>query len=94
VPIVEYLDRREAVNKMPDGPAKTAALEELRAPVNGVPRFASRVYVGRDTSKAAVVNLGDRMGRTRLRLVVDSVNVARIEFLNENGQVVRSVGEK
>jgi len=94
VPIVEYLDRREAVNKMPDGPAKTAALEELRAPVDGVPRFAQRVYVGRDTSKAAVVNLGDRLGRTRLRLLVDSLNVPRIEFLDENGQVVHRVPER
>jgi len=94
VPIVEYLDRREAINKMPDGPAKTAALQQLNAPVDGAPRFASRVYVGRDTSKAAVVNLGDRMGRTRLRLVVDSLNVARIEFLDENGQVTGRIPER
>jgi hypothetical protein len=47
--------------------------------------------VGRNLAKAAIVNLGDRMGRTRLRLLVDSLGSARIEFLDENGAVVQRI---
>lgn len=93
VSILDDVNRREEVDRMQDGPAKQRALEELRGPVNGVPRFAQRVYVGRDVSKAAVVNLSDRLGRPRLRLLVDSLNVARIEFLDEGGRVVYRLPE-
>jgi hypothetical protein len=41
-----------------------------------------------------VLNLGDRAGKTRLRLVVDSLGVAGIEFLDENGTVTRRIGER
>ena len=54
---------------------------------------AQRVYVGRDLAKSAIVNLGDRMGRTRLRLVVDSLGAARIEFLDESGRVSQRIPE-
>jgi hypothetical protein len=49
------------------------------------------VYVGRDTSKQAVVNLSDKRGRHRLRLVVDSLGVARIEFLDESGRITHRI---
>lgn len=93
VSILDDVNRREEINRMPEGPARQRALEELRGPVNGVPRFAPRVYVGRDVNKAAVVNLSDRLGRPRLRLLVDSLNVARIEFLDEAGRVVHRLPE-
>ena len=93
VSIYDFVLRRDSINKMPDGPAKTAALAKLMEPVNGVPLMAPRVYVGRDPSKSAVVNLSDRLGRARLRLLVDSVGVARIEFLDEAGRIVRRIPE-
>jgi hypothetical protein len=93
VNIYEWVLRRDSINALPDGPAKTAALAKLRDPVNGVPLNAQRVYVGRDVSKSAIVNLGDRMGRPRLRLLVDSLGSARIEFLDEGGRVVRRIPE-
>jgi hypothetical protein len=91
VSIYDFVMRRDSINKMPDGPAKTAALAKLMEPVNGVPLMAPRVYVGRDVSKAAIVNLSDRLGRARLRLLVDSVGTARIEFLDEDGRVVHRI---
>jgi hypothetical protein len=62
------------------------------APGNGQALFAQRAFFGRDLAKSAVLNLGDRAGKTRLRLVVDSVGVASIEFLDESGQVRRRIG--
>ena len=91
VNIYEWVLRRDSINKLPDGPQKTAALAKLREPVNGVPLQAQRVYVGRDTSKSAVVNLSDRLGRTRLRLLVDSLGTAKIEFLDDSGRVVQRI---
>lgn len=91
VSIYDFVLRRDSINKMADGPAKTAALAKLVEPVNGVPLAAQRVYVGRDASKAAIVNLSDRFGRARLRLLVDSMGVARIEFLDETGRVVQRI---
>jgi hypothetical protein len=38
-----------------------------------------------------VINLSDRQGRPRLRLVVDSLGAARIDFLDAGGRVTRSV---
>ena len=93
VSIYDFVMRRDSINKMPDGPAKTAALAKLVEPVNGVPLMAPRVYVGRDPSKSAIVNLSDRLGRARLRLLVDSVGAARIEFLDEAGRIVQRIPE-
>jgi hypothetical protein len=91
--IYDWVQRRDSINKMPEGSAKSAALERLRGPVSGVPLFAQRVYVGRDLSRSAVVSLGDPLGRARLRLLVDSLGAARIEFLDESGRVVQRIPE-
>jgi hypothetical protein len=37
--------------------------------------------------------LSDSSGNTRLRLRVDALGTARIEFLDEKGRVVRSIPE-
>jgi hypothetical protein len=81
----------DSIKKMPDGPEKTAALEKLSAPRNGTPLFAQRLYVGRDQSKAAVVNLSDRQGKIRLRMVVDSLGNPRLDFLDAEGKVTYSL---
>jgi hypothetical protein len=91
VSIYDWVAQRDSINKLPEGPAKTAAMQQLVAPRNGQPLFAQRAFFGRDPAKNAVLNLGDRAGKTRLRLVVDSVGVARIEFLDENGRVTHSL---
>jgi hypothetical protein len=91
VNIFDLVQRRDSINRMTDTVARRAALQQLTAPVNGVPLAAQRVFVGRDRSRSAVVNLSDPMGRPRLRMVVDSAGAARIEFLDEGGRVVHRV---
>lgn len=87
VDIYDLIQERDSINKLPDGPAKTAALEKWAAPRNGVPLRAGRVYLGRDPSRSAVLNLSDPQGRPRLRLKVDSLGQASVEFLDEAGAV-------
>jgi hypothetical protein len=88
VSIMEWVAERDSINRLPDGPEKTEALRKLREPRNGVPLFAERVYVGRTVAKAAVVSLSDRNGKPRIRMQVDSVGTASIEFLDEQGRVL------
>ena len=78
---------RDSIMKLPEGAVRNEALQKWQQPRNGVPLFAMRLYVGRTAAKASVVNLADPQGRTRLLLKVDSLGVASIEFMDENGKV-------
>jgi hypothetical protein len=87
VDIFEMVAQQDSISKMPAGPARDEALRQFRAPRNGVPLAAERAYIGRNRAKAAVVNLSDFMGRTRLRIMVDSAGTGSLEFLDEQGRV-------
>jgi hypothetical protein len=94
VPILQVVALSDSIKAMPDGAAKEAATKRLMEPRPGVPLFAQRVYVGRDPSKAALVLLSDKLGRPRLRLMVDSLGEATLAFMDTSGKVVRTVGAK
>jgi hypothetical protein len=91
--IFAWGQQRDSLRKLPDGPAKTEALRKLNSGDPNDPRVAERVYVGRDTLKNAIVKLSDKLGNTRLRLVVDSLGGARVEFLDASGKVTYSLGD-
>jgi len=86
--IYDVVMKRDSIIKMADTAQRMAALQKLMGPVNGVPMYAERVYVGRDRSKSAVVNLSDPQGRPRLRLLVDSLGTPSMQFLDEKGAVI------
>jgi hypothetical protein len=90
--IGDYRARREAVERA-TGEERTRLARELRAAEERGEFWAQRVFVG-SVERRAVVSLKDTAGRTRLRLSVDSTNVARMEFLDERGQVVHRIPEK
>ena len=95
VDIYDLVAERDSITKaIPEGPARTAALQKWAQPRNGVPLAAPRVYVGRDASKAAVLNLSDRTGKPRLRLTVDSLGTPSLEFLDAAGNVTSRLPEK
>ena len=85
--IYDLIMQRDSIDKMSDSAAKAAALQRLYEPRNGIPLRATRVYIGRDPSKSAALNLSDPNGKPRLRLRVDSLGKASIEFLDETGAV-------
>ena len=91
--IFDMVQTRDSINLIADTAARRAALARLSAPRNGVPLRAQRLFVGRDAAKSAIVNLADRDGRTRLRMVVDSSGRPSIEFLDAAGRVTRTIGE-
>jgi hypothetical protein len=90
VNIFDLVQQRDSIRKMPEGAARTASLEKLMAPREGVPMFAQRIYVGRDQSKNAMVNLSDKNGKLRIRMMVDSLNRPSLDFLDETGKVTHS----
>ena len=79
--------RRDSISHMPEGPAKDSALKAWIAWQGGAPYGAPRLFLGRDQRKAATLDLKDQYGRSRLRLVVDSLGDGRIEFLDDSGHV-------
>lgn len=91
--IYDFVKARDSIRAITDSAARTAALERLVAPRNGVPLRAQRLFVGRDAAQSAIVNLADRDGKPRLRLVVDSTGAARIEFLDPAGRVTYSLSD-
>lgn len=91
--IYDLVMDRDSIMKITDSTKRMAALGELMGPRDGVPLYAERVYVGRDRSKSAVVNLSDPQGRSRLRMVVDSLGNPSLEFLDEAGRVTARLPE-
>ena len=87
----EIQARRDTIQRMPEGPAKEAAWRAWVAWQGGAAFGAPRLFVGRTTQKQAVLDLKDQTGRSRLRLAVDSLGAARIEFLDDSGRVTYRV---
>jgi hypothetical protein len=85
---MQFDQKWKAMQKMPDGPAKTEERQRLR---QYSPKL--RMYAGRGRNGASLVQLADGEGRTRLQLVVEPAGNARIEFLDEKGKVTQQVPE-
>jgi hypothetical protein len=83
-PIGEMIEKLQAIQKMPDGPEKSQALQRFRE-TSGV---AQRVFVGKTREKAAVLMLSDTQGRPRIQLVVDAQGEPKLEFLDEKGAIL------
>lgn len=85
--LTDLLDRRKAVESMPDGAAKTAALKSL-SEANLSP---NRVFVGKNKNREAIVALSDAGGRPRIQIVVAASGQSRLEFLDDDGKVSYSL---
>jgi hypothetical protein len=83
-PLSLLIDKLNAANTLTDPAARETALRAARAEAPPGPR---RVFVGKNTDRAAAVALSDANGRPRLKLTVDADGNPRIEFLDEQGQV-------
>jgi hypothetical protein len=84
----EVMAMMQDVEAIEDPAERQARIEELSA--RG-PLRADRMFVGRRMDGEVSVDLRDNAGRSRLRMVVESDGAARIEFLDEEGAVVRTL---
>jgi hypothetical protein len=83
------IDKLATIEKMSEGPEKTAAMKALRETAGAA--VADRVMVGRDREQTALVRLSDGKGRPRLKLSVDAAGVPKLEFFDEAGKVTYSL---
>jgi hypothetical protein len=83
----------KSAQNMPESPEKTAKLNQLMEPTKGNPAYAHRVFIGKDSYKAAIINLSDKEGKTRIQLIVDSLGTAKLNFLDQSGNIVYSLPE-
>ncbi len=86
-PLKEILETLAPIQRMPAGAEKTAASQRWRARYGDHAGGVLRVFVGRDSTGSATLDLKDGAGQTRLRMLVDSLGAARIEFLDAGGRV-------
>ena len=91
VPMAQVLERVQAARAKPEGPERTRALEEMSAWARAQGIFRQRLRAQTTRDKSAVIELADTLQRPRLRMVVDSLGSARLEFLGDSGQVVRAI---
>jgi hypothetical protein len=80
----------QTYNAMPDGPEKKAAEQKLLETFGG----RQRVWVGKGRERNSAVMLSDAAGRPRLLLQVTAAGEASMQFLDENGKVVRTLSPK
>lgn len=78
------VDALNAANKL-TGAERDKAIAAARASAPPGPR---RVFVGKNTDRAATVSLADADGKPRHTLTVDAAGNPRIEFLDANGKVL------
>jgi len=79
----DFVTKNEAVQKMPGGAAKDAAMKEL-----GQEGFApERISIAKLRDKSAMIVLSDAKGKPRIRMSVEETGNPRLEFLDEAGRV-------
>jgi hypothetical protein len=89
-PVAESL---MGIRALPDGPAKEERMRRLREWQSQRGAGARRLYLGKQADKSASLILADPRGRTRVRIMVDSLGAARLEFFDETGRVTHRVPE-
>jgi hypothetical protein len=89
----ELSELYRVLDPMPESPRRDSIARTLIAALPANQRAARRVFVGRDTAKAAILNLSDRSGVTRLQLKVDSLGRASISFLDASGRIQRTIAD-
>jgi hypothetical protein len=90
--IFKQVQLRDSILKnTPDTAAAQAAIIRAFSGTPENPGNAERLYIGRDAAKNAILNMRDPQGKPRLRLVVDSLGGARIEFLDVSGRVTNTI---
>jgi len=92
IPIGELVDLIQA-SRQNAGASRDTAVNRLQRMQADGSLGAQRVFLG-SQNRTAALRINDTLGRTRIRLFVDSANVARLEFLDERGRVVQTLPDR
>lgn len=86
-----YHAQSDSLKAMPPGPARDAAQARFDSAQARGELGSNRGYFGRDKAGSATLRLSDKTGKPRLRLLVDSLGAARMEFLDAAGHVTKTI---
>jgi hypothetical protein len=86
----EYSSEWQRVKAMSPSPERTAAGKALRTKYPG--GLVNRAYFGRGRDKGVMLSLKDQQGRARLVASVGPDGRPKLDFLDEQGKTVRSIG--
>ena len=89
VSLKTYVELREQARLIKDSAVRRDSLESLDRRLYG----QRRLFAGRVQDGSSQLILKDAAGNARLRLRVDSAGAARLEFLNANGKVTRTLSD-
>jgi len=87
-PLSDLIKALNAANAIPEEAARDEAIKAVRAKAPAGPR---RVFVGKNTEKAAIVSLADANGKPRLVMTVGADGAAAIDFLDADGRLVQRI---
>ena len=82
------VEKMQAIQRMPDGPAKQAELQKIKEAQDRGELGAHRIFVGKGTDGSAGVTIADRFGKDRIVMAVDEKNAAHLRFLDNSGKVI------
>jgi hypothetical protein len=87
-PLSELIKGLNAANALPEGAARDEAVKAVRAKAQPGPR---RLFVGKNSEKAATVSLADANGKPRLVMTVGADGAASIDFLDAEGKTLQRI---
>jgi hypothetical protein len=90
-PLSELIRGLNEANALPEGAARDAAVKAVRARAQPGPR---RMFVGKNSDKAAMVSLADANGKPRLVMTVGADGAASIDFLDADGKTIQRIPAK
>jgi hypothetical protein len=85
-PLTEAIPMIQAIRSA-TGTTKDSLEREMQALAAQGKLGAQRIFIGSE-NRTAVLRMRDKLGKERIRLFVDTANVARLEFLDDQGAVV------
>lgn len=87
-PTVELVAKMEAIKRLPNEAARSAAIKEMRERGE---LMVNRLAVGKGRDKSAFMSLSDAKGKPRVRISVAAGGDPKIDFLDEAGKVTYSL---
>lgn len=88
MPLIDFIARREEIEKLPTKEAKDAAWKKFRENGEG---FVNRLFIGKAWNKRSLIQLSDAKGNMRIELSVEPNGNPKLNFLDENGKVIYSL---
>ncbi|MCL6443167.1 MAG: hypothetical protein K6T83_06900 [Alicyclobacillus sp.] len=84
-PLSNEIERMQEVQAVGNELQRKTAMEQLLQELQG---HHPRAFMGRGQNGSVSVRLNDSKGHERIRMVIDENDVPKLEFLNEQGEVV------